>query len=44
MVLFIILLTVHKYEESNVDLKGTKREKLHAMQVKELIQTNYFER
>ena len=27
-----------------VYLKGTKREKLHAMLVIELIQTNYFER
>ena len=25
-------------------LKGPKREKLHAMHVKELIKTNYFER
>ena len=44
MVFFIIALTVHKYEESNVDLKGTKQETLHAMNVKELTQTNYFER
>ena len=26
------------------NLKGPKREKLHAMHVKELIKTNYFER
>ena len=29
---------------SSVSLKGTKREKLHAMHVKELIKTNYSER
>ena len=28
----------------NKTLKGPKREKLHAMHVKELIKTNYFER
>ena len=28
----------------NNNLKGPKREKLHAMHVKELIKTNYFER
>ena len=44
MVFFIIVLTVHKYEESNVDLKGTKKETLYTKHVKELIQTNYFER
>ena len=45
---------VHEYDYSisaiyividiPVRLKGPKREKLHAMHVKELIKTNYFER
>ena len=36
----IIPINKNKY----VPLKGPKREKLHAMHVKELIKTNYFER
>ena len=32
------------YSWGKISLKGPKREKLHAMHVKELIKTNYFER
>ena len=46
----ILLLQVHRQiiledrEYFERMLKGPKREKLHAMHVKELIKTNYFER
>ena len=46
-VIFIARVSVHFSNISSLAkfaLKGPKREKLHAMHVKELIKTNYFER
>ena len=39
-----MLLDIHCRPGAKYMLKGPKREKLHAMHVKELIKTNYFER